>query len=205
MDNDAGGIYTYSLAGSRMRLLAPLDGDAITIALIVVQEMAARMGAVQARDSAISFAGVRLPHHRWLMLALIVTNFSNIVAEFAGVASSLEIFSISRYIVVPLAAALVWVLVVKGTYESIEDLPGGVALLHCLHRRRTARASGLEGRRHRHRQPADRSRPEQLRLCLHGRWSGGHDDRPVDAVLPARRRSSKRRDRQAVLTRRDGT
>jgi Mn2+/Fe2+ NRAMP family transporter len=58
----------------------------------------------------------------FLMLALIVTNFGNVVAEFAGVASSLELFGISRYIVVPLAAVVVWLLVVQGTYASVEKI-----------------------------------------------------------------------------------
>ena len=56
------------------------------------------------------------------MLALVVTNFGNVVAEFAGVASSLELFGVSKYIVVPLAAAVVWVLVVRGTYDSVEKI-----------------------------------------------------------------------------------
>ncbi|OFW16888.1 MAG: Mn transporter [Acidobacteria bacterium RIFCSPLOWO2_12_FULL_66_10] len=56
------------------------------------------------------------------MLALVITNFGNVVAEFAGVASSLELFGVSRYIIVPAAAAIVWLLVVKGTYESIEKI-----------------------------------------------------------------------------------
>ena len=56
------------------------------------------------------------------MLALVVTNFGNVMAEFAGVASSLELFGVSRYVVVPLAAAIVWLLVVQGTYSSVEKI-----------------------------------------------------------------------------------
>jgi Mn2+/Fe2+ NRAMP family transporter len=56
------------------------------------------------------------------MIALVVTNFGNIMAEFAGVASSLELFGVSRYIVVPIAAAVVWLLVVRGTYDSVEKI-----------------------------------------------------------------------------------
>ena len=95
----------------------------ITIALVVVQEMAARMGAVTGKglsDLIREEFGFRVTF--WLMLALVVTNFGNVVANFAGVASSLEIFGISRYIVVPLAAATVWFLVVRGTYESVEKI-----------------------------------------------------------------------------------
>src|SRR5262245_5167345 len=94
-----------------------------TVALVVVQEMASRMGAVTGKglsDLIREEFGFRVTF--WLMLALVVTNFGNVVAEFAGVASSLELFGISKYIVVPVAAAVVWLLVVKGTYQSIEKI-----------------------------------------------------------------------------------
>ena len=94
-----------------------------TIALIVVQEMAARMGAVTGKglsDLIREEFGFRVTF--FLMIALVVTNFGNVMAEFAGVASSLELFGISRYIVVPLAAAAVWLLVVQGTYSSVEKI-----------------------------------------------------------------------------------
>jgi Mn2+/Fe2+ NRAMP family transporter len=95
----------------------------ISISLIVVQEMAARMGAVTGKglsDLIREEFGFRITF--FLMIALIVTNFGNVVAEFAGVASSLELFGASRYIVVPAAAFIVWVLVVRGTYDSIEKI-----------------------------------------------------------------------------------
>ena len=123
VDNDAGGIYTYSLAGAQYGYSLLWTMIPITIALVVVQEMVARMGAVTGKglsDLIREEFGFRVTF--WLMLALVVTNFGNVVANFAGVASSLEIFGISRYIVVPLAAAAVWVLVVKGTYESVEKI-----------------------------------------------------------------------------------
>ena len=123
VDNDAGGIYTYSLAGAQFGYSLLWTMIPITIALVVVQEMVARMGAVTGKglsDLIREEFGFRVTF--WLMLALVVTNFGNVVANFAGVASSLEIFGISRYIVVPLAAAAVWVLVVKGTYESGEKI-----------------------------------------------------------------------------------
>ena len=123
VDNDAGGIYTYSLAGAQFGYSLLWTMIPITIALVVVQEMVARMGAVTGKglsDLIREEFGFRLTF--FLMLALIVTNFGNVVANFAGVASSLEIFGISRYIVVPLAAAAVWVLVVQGTYESVEKI-----------------------------------------------------------------------------------
>jgi NRAMP (natural resistance-associated macrophage protein)-like metal ion transporter len=123
VDNDAGGIYTYSLAGAQFGYSLLWTMIPITISLVVVQEMVARMGAVTGKglsDLIREEFGFRVTF--WLMLALVVTNFGNVVANFAGVASSLEIFGISRYIVVPLAAAVVWVLVVQGTYESVEKI-----------------------------------------------------------------------------------
>jgi len=123
VDNDAGGIFTYSLAGAQFGYSLLWTMIPITIALVVVQEMASRMGAVTGKglsDLIREEFGFRVTF--LLMLALIVTNFGNIVAEFAGVASSLELFGISRFIVVPLAAALVWLLVVHGTYSSVEKI-----------------------------------------------------------------------------------
>src|SRR5215469_17045608 len=121
VDNDAGGIYTYSLAGAKFGYSLLWSMIPITIALIVVQEMSARMGAVTGKglsDLIRERFGLRATF--LLMVALVVTNFGNVVAEFAGVASSLELFGISRYIVVPAAAVLVWVLVVRGTYQGVE-------------------------------------------------------------------------------------
>ena len=123
VDNDAGGIYTYSLAGAQFGYSLLWTMIPITIALVVIQEMAARMGAVTGKglsDLIREEFGFRLTF--FLMLALVVTNFGNVVAEFAGVASSVEIFGISRYIVVPLSAAAVWLLVVRGTYDSVEKI-----------------------------------------------------------------------------------
>ena len=123
----------------------------------------------------------------FLMIALVVTNFGNVMAEFAGVASSLELFGISRYIVVPLAAALVWVLVVHGTYSSVEKIfLVGVGVLRLLHRRRRAGASRLEGRRVRDRHAAARTSASGNYGYLYmADRPGRHDDRAVDAVLPA--------------------
>src|SRR3989440_9362874 len=123
VDNDAGGIYTYSLAGAQFGYSLLWTMIPITVALVVVQEMAARMGAVTGKglsDLIREEFGLRVTF--FLMLALVVTNFGNIVANFAGVASSLELFGWSRYIVVPLAAVVVWLLVVQGTYRSVEKI-----------------------------------------------------------------------------------
>src|SRR3954465_11619053 len=123
VDNDAGGIFTYSQAGAQFGYSLLWTMIPITIALVVVQEMTARMGAVTGKglsDLIREEFGFRLTF--FVMLALVITNFGNVVAEFAGVASSLELFGASRYIVVPAAAAIVWALVVRGTYDSIEKI-----------------------------------------------------------------------------------
>jgi Mn2+/Fe2+ NRAMP family transporter len=123
VDNDAGGIFTYSQAGAQFGYSLLWTMIPITIALVVVQEMSARMGAVTGKglsDLIREEFGFRATF--LLMIALIVTNFGNVVAEFAGVASSLELFGWSRYIVVPVAAAIVWLLVVRGTYDSVEKI-----------------------------------------------------------------------------------
>jgi Mn2+/Fe2+ NRAMP family transporter len=123
VDNDAGGIFTYSQAGAQFGYSLLWTMIPITIALVVVQEMASRMGAVTGKglsDLIREEFGFRVTF--WLMLALVVTNFGNVVAEFAGVASSLELFGWSKYIVVPLSAGIVWALVVRGTYDSIEKI-----------------------------------------------------------------------------------
>ncbi len=121
VDNDAGGITTYSLAGAHFgtRLLWTLIP--ITIALIVVQEMAARMGAVTGKGLADLIRenfGVKLTFY--LMLALLASNYGNTVSEFAGVAASMELFGVPKWISVPLVAVAIWLLVVRGTYRLVE-------------------------------------------------------------------------------------
>jgi NRAMP (natural resistance-associated macrophage protein)-like metal ion transporter len=121
--NDAGGIWTYSVAGAQFGYSLLWAMIPATAALIVVQEMAARMGAVTGKglsDLIREEFGFRITF--FLMIALVVTNFANVTAEFAGVASSLELFGVSRYIIVPLAAAVVWLLVVQGTYGTVEKI-----------------------------------------------------------------------------------
>src|SRR5215467_5264888 len=123
VDNDAGGIYTYSAAGAKYGYLPLWTLLPITLVLIITQEMCSRMGAVTGKglsDLIREEFGLRVT---FLMMALLVlANFTNVVAEFAGVASSLELFHVSRYISVPLAAIAVWVLVVKGNYQSVEKI-----------------------------------------------------------------------------------
>jgi NRAMP (natural resistance-associated macrophage protein)-like metal ion transporter len=123
VDNDSGGIYTYSAAGARFGYLPLWTLLPITIALIITQEMCSRMGAVTGKglsDLIREEFGLRIT---FLMMALlVVTNLTNVMAEFAGVASSLELFHVSRYVSVPLAAVAVWFLVVKGNYQSVEKI-----------------------------------------------------------------------------------
>src|SRR4030081_2824656 len=108
VDNDASGIFTYSQAGAQFGYSLLWTMIPITISLVVVQEMAARMGAVTGKglsDLIREEFGFRLTF--FLMISLVITNLGNVVAEFAGVASSVELFGVSRYIVVPAAAVIV--------------------------------------------------------------------------------------------------
>src|SRR4249919_857139 len=115
VDNDAGGIWTYSAAGAQFGHMLLWTMIPITVALIVVQEICARMGAVTGKglsDLIREEYGLRIT---FLMMALlVVVNLTNVMSEFAGIAGSLELFHVSRYISVPLAAIAVWFLVVKG-------------------------------------------------------------------------------------------
>src|SRR6202163_3229228 len=123
VDNDAGGIFTYSQAGAQFGYSLLWTMIPITIALVVVQEMAARMGAVTGKglsDLIREEFGFRLTFI--VMVTLVITNFGNVVTEFAGIAMSLELFGWSKYIVVPVAAVIVWALVVRGTYNSVEKI-----------------------------------------------------------------------------------
>ena len=123
VDNDAGGIFTYSEAGARFGYVPLWTMLPVTLILIVTQVMCARMGAVTGKglsDLIREEFGLRTTF--LVMAALLVVNFTNVTANFAGIAGSLEIFGVSRYISVPLGAGLVWVLVVKGTYRSVEKI-----------------------------------------------------------------------------------
>jgi Mn2+/Fe2+ NRAMP family transporter len=129
VDNDAGGIATYSMAGAHFgnNLLWTLIP--VMAALIIIQEMSARMGVVTGKglsDLIRERFGVRITVY--LLFGIFVTNLGNVIAEFAGVASSLEIFHVSKFISVPLSAVIVWLLVVKGNYRSVEK----VFLFACL-------------------------------------------------------------------------
>lgn len=129
VDNDAGGITTYSLAAANYGNAVLWMMIPTTIALIVVQEMCARMGAVTGKglsDLIRESFGVKITFYT--MIALLLTNMGNSISEFAGIAASLEIFGISKYISVPVSALLVWLLIVKGSYKTVEK----VFLVACL-------------------------------------------------------------------------
>jgi Mn2+/Fe2+ NRAMP family transporter len=123
VDNDAGGIWTYSQAGAQFGYGLLWTMIPMTLALIVVQEMTARMGAVTGKglsDLIREEFGFRITF--LLMVGLVLTNFGNVVAEFAGIASSLSLFGIPIWVSVPFCAVLVWLMVVKGSYQSVEKV-----------------------------------------------------------------------------------
>jgi Mn2+/Fe2+ NRAMP family transporter len=123
VDNDPGGILTYSQAGAKFGYALLWTLIPTTIALIIVQEMAARMGAVTGKglsDLIREEFGFRATFFTMLVLGL--ADFGNIMAEFAGVASGMGLFGVSKYIAVPFAAALVWFMVVKNSYKPVERI-----------------------------------------------------------------------------------
>jgi len=123
VDNDAGGIATYSQAGAAFGYSLLWTLIPITVALIVVQEMCARMGVVTGKglsDLIRERFGVKATFY--VMLALVLANLGNTMAEFAGVAEALEIFGVSRYLSVPLVAFVVWLLVLKGSARVVERI-----------------------------------------------------------------------------------
>jgi len=123
VDNDAGGILTYSQAGAQYGYHLLWTMLPITLALIVVQEMCARMGVVTGKglsDLIREEFGLRMTF--FLMVLLVVVNFGNVIAEFSGIAGSVQLFGVSKYISVPLCALAVWALVVKGNYKNVEKI-----------------------------------------------------------------------------------
>src|SRR6202453_4361854 len=123
VDNDSGGIFTYSAAGAQFGYTLLWTMIPITIALIVVQEMCARMGAVTGKglsDLIREEFGLRITF--LMMLGILIINFGNVVTEFIGIATSLELFGLSRYVTVPVCGVIVWLIVVKGQYKSVEKV-----------------------------------------------------------------------------------
>ena len=129
VDNDSGGITTYSLAGAQFGLKHIWTLIPITIALIIVQEMCARMGVVTGKglsDLIREKFGAKITFY--LMIGVFLTNMGNVLSEFAGVAAGMEVFGVNKFISVPISAFLVWLMVVKGSYKSVEK----VFLVACL-------------------------------------------------------------------------
>ena len=121
VDNDPGGILTYSNAGAKYGYTLLWTLVPTTIALIVIQEMAARMGAITGKglsDLIREEFGLRMTFFTMLVLSL--ADFGNIASEFAGIASGVGIFGVSKYISVPIGAALVWTAIVRGSYKPVE-------------------------------------------------------------------------------------
>src|ERR1700741_3673253 len=121
VDNDAGGISVYTQAGAKYGYALLWSLIPMTIALYVTEEMCARMGVVTGKglsDLIREEFGFRSTF--FVMITGFFVDLANVVAEFAGVAASMQIFGISKYIAVPLAAMLVWALVIRGTYRQVE-------------------------------------------------------------------------------------
>lgn len=121
--NDSGGISTYSVAGARYGYAMLWMMVLMTPSFVIVQEMAGRMGAVTGKGFAALIRerfGVRPTFVAMLML--LTSNAATTVAEFAGIAAALELFGVSRYVSVPVAAVVVWALVVRGSYRRVEKV-----------------------------------------------------------------------------------
>jgi NRAMP (natural resistance-associated macrophage protein)-like metal ion transporter len=123
VDNDAGGIYTYASAGSQYGYRLLWTMIPVAILLTFAQEIAARMGVVTGKGLSELIReeyGLRIT--AFLMLGLVACNLGDVVSEFAGVASSTQLFGVSKYISVPIAAVVVWSLVVFGDYKKLEKI-----------------------------------------------------------------------------------
>ncbi|HVN57048.1 MAG TPA: Nramp family divalent metal transporter [Bacteroidales bacterium] len=123
VDNDAGGITTYSLAGAIYGYGLIWTLIPSFVVLVVIQEMNARMGIVTGKglaDLIRENAGIKITF--FIFLGLLLSGIGNTATEFAGVAGSMEVFGVSKYISVPIVAVLVWILVVKGTYKIAERI-----------------------------------------------------------------------------------
>ncbi len=192
VDNDAGGIAVYTTAGAHFGYALLWSLIPMTIALYVSEEMCARMGVVTGKglsDLIREEFGFRSTF--FVMLAAFAVDLSNTVAEFAGVAASMQIFGISKYVAVPIAAIAVWILVVRGSYRQVEKIFLAACTLYLGVRHiRRARETELDrcGQGHRdslgaHERvvPFDVGRP------------GGHHDRALAIFLFAGRIRGKAR------------
>jgi Mn2+/Fe2+ NRAMP family transporter len=131
VDNDANGIATYSIAGAEFgyRLLWTLLLS--TIILAVVHDMVTRMGAVTGKGLAdLIRERFRVRSTVFVMLVLVLVNWGNTVGDFAGIAGAMEIFGVSRFIAVPVGAALVWLLLLRGSYRFVERMFLGAVVIY---------------------------------------------------------------------------
>lgn len=126
--NDSGGISTYSAAGARYGYKMLWMMVVMTPAFMIIQEMAGRMGAVTGKGfSALIRERFGVRPTFLAMLLLLASNAACTVAEFAGVAAAMELFGVARYLSVPIAAAVVWLLVVRGSYRNVEKVLLGLS------------------------------------------------------------------------------
>ena len=188
VDNDSGGIFTYSQAGAQYGYTLLWTMIPITIALIVVQEMCSRMGVVTGKglsDLIREEFGLRITFV--LMVLLVVVNYTNVVTEFIGIAGSLHLFHVTKFISVPICAFLVWALVLRGDYKSTEKIFLIASLVYIAYIFAGMLSPSPTGTK-----PCvatvklpPSARSGATSLHLHGHRRGGHHHRPVDAVLPA--------------------
>lgn len=121
--NDAGGIATYASAGAQFGYRTLFAMVLVTVALVVVQEMCARLGAYTGEGlGALIREQFSIRVTAFALLALVVANVGLVVSEFAGIAAALELLHVSRYLSIPIAAVVVWALVVFGSYKYAERL-----------------------------------------------------------------------------------
>jgi Mn2+/Fe2+ NRAMP family transporter len=131
VDNDAGGIYTYAQSGAQFGNTVLWTLIPMTVVLYISLEMCSRLGAFSGKglsDLIREEFGFRVTF--FLMAAVLVVNLGNVMAEFTGVFWATDVFRISRYISVPLAAVLVWVLVVLGTAKWVERIFLAICLVY---------------------------------------------------------------------------
>jgi Mn2+/Fe2+ NRAMP family transporter len=131
VDNDAGGIYTYAASGAQFGYSLLWTILPVAICLTFAQEITARMGVATGKGLSELIReeyGIRVTS--LLMIGLVICNMGDVVSEFAGVASSIQLFGVSKYISVPIAGVLVWLLIVYGDYKKLEKIFVGLSFLY---------------------------------------------------------------------------
>lgn len=130
-DNDAGGITAYSIAGAHYGYSLLWIMPLVALALIIVQEMSARLGVVTNKGLAgLIRENMGLRTTAAILGVFMFANLANTISEFAGVAASLEIFGVSKFISVPIAAIAVWLLIIKGSYRTVERIFLGASVIY---------------------------------------------------------------------------